>query len=161
MIPPRVMYSCRYDKINSAPISILITKRLTKHSYLRANGCQDKIRGSLHKLVLNDGSGEGWSCELPLYHNITWWLHPRDYPVKPAAIVFNTLLGHPIILYRHMGCSHQSPKPIRCTKPVSPQRSESAYQKKEHIAIWVIYLFNIHGYLIIQISISIFQVELA
>jgi hypothetical protein len=57
-----------------------------------------RYRGSLHKSVLNDGSGEGWSCELLLYHSATRQLHPRDYLVQPVAIVLVTPLGHPVIL---------------------------------------------------------------
>jgi hypothetical protein len=49
--------------------------------------------GSLHKSVLNDGSGEWWSCELPLYHSVT-----RQLLITP--------LGQLIILYQDTGCTH-------------------------------------------------------
>jgi hypothetical protein len=84
-----------------------------------------------------------------------------DYPVQPAAIVLITPLGCPVILYRHMGRSHQSPKPIRCTRLVSPQQSASENQMQERTAFQAIYLFNVQGHLSNHISICTFQASLA
>jgi hypothetical protein len=155
--PTQMMYNCRYDK-DKFSTYLYTNYEVIDHAHIRERMVViTRYHGSLHKLVLNDGSCEGWSCELLLYHSVTRRLHPRDYPVQPTAIVLITPLGHPIILYQCMGRSHQSPKPIRCTRLVSHQQSEWANQKQERAIVWTIYLTNIHGYLIIQISISTFQ----
>jgi hypothetical protein len=79
-----------------------------------------RYQGSLHKPVLSDGSGEGWSLELPLYHSVARQLHPIDYPVQPTAVVLITLIGHQVILYRHKGAPTSHPNQNDAHRPVSP-----------------------------------------
>jgi hypothetical protein len=74
--------------------------------------------------------GEGWSLELSLYHSVARQLHPRDYPEQPTVVVLITPIGHPAILYQHMGCSHQSPKPKLCTKAGLTPANESKKKTK-------------------------------